>query len=482
MQDIGKKYGWACLHLPADIAEAEAEGRREVILGLTVSGGELVGSESCDVTTVSVRAGGEKTGFAFTQNLEEDPMEVIRRAAAGGETVSGSRQIYAAPVEKAAEAAEHTGAGSAEEPGAGTGDADRAENTGETGDARDQGMLSVADGIRIGRMAEQWAREAAPDLIREVSATVGCYRTDTWTVNHLGLDQSASHSWLDVSVEVVLQKEGRTYNVSWCTSVPGEESLPAEKEDLQRSIRRNAMAKAAPVRLESGVYRVLLSREALCQMLVNGWVPFSGCRQMAGTSFLAGKFGERIGSENFSIVDAPGLPECGYRRTLDSEGVTGKETWLVTKGILTGRLHNLESAAYYGEEPTGNAGRSEGFFSGLPTGAVAIPNVTRIVPGDMTEEDMLERLGDGVWITETYDPFHSINIGSGDFAIPCNGVLVKDGKPAGALNSLTINGNLLDLFSQVEAVGDKNRFWRFYTGLYYLGGADLLIGRLQVNG
>lgn len=470
MRNIQEKYRQACLRLPSGITEAEAEGRREVILSLTVSEGELTGSRSCDVTTISVRAGGEKTGFAFSQNLEEDPTQVIRRAAAGGELAADGRQIYAAPEVEERQRKEIS-------QGQTTGGPE-----GEPGEAESGETLSVAEGIRIGQLVERWAREAEPDIVRQVSATVGCYRTDTWTVNHLGLDRRASASWLDVTVEAVLQKEGRTYNVSWCTSVSGEEMLQAQREDLQHSIRRNAMAKAAPLALESGIYRVLLSRESLCQMLVNGWVAFSGCRQKAGTSFLTGRMGERIGSDRLSIVDAPRLPACGYERALDSEGVRGKETWLVTGGILTGRLHNLDSADYYGEEPGGNAGRSEGFFSGLPTGAVAIPNVTYIVPGDMTEEDMLERLGDGVWITETYDPFHSIHIGSGDFAIPCNGVLVKGGKPVGALNSLTINGNLLDLFSRVEAVGDRNQFWRFYTGLYYLGGADLLVSRLQVNG
>jgi PmbA protein len=463
MREIQEKYLQACLHLPADITAAEAEGRREVILSLTVSGGELTASQSCDVTTISVRAGGDKIGYAFSQNLEEEPEAVIRRAAAAGELAAPGIQQYQKPTEE-------------------TEEKDIAGESREWQAYETPSLLSVAEGIQIGKQAEEWAKEAAPDIIEEVSVTVGSYGTDTWTVNHLGWNRAAGNTWLDVTVEVVLKKEDRRYNVSWCTSVSDEEKLLDQKEDLQRSIRRNAMAKAKPIHLESGTYRVLLSRESLCQMLVNSWIPFSGCRQKAGTSFLSGKLGERIGSDKLNIVDAPCLPQCGYARTLDCEGVEGKETWLVTKGILTGRLNNLDSAAYFGEEPGGNAGRSEGFFSGLPTGVVAIPNVTYIVPGDMTEEDMLDRLGDGVWITETYDPFHSINIGSGDFSIPCNGVLVRDGKPVGALNSLTINGNLRDLFSQVEAVGDRNQFWRFYTGLYYLGGADVLVGKLQVNG
>ena len=197
---------------------------------------------------------------------------------------------------------------------------------------------------------------------------------------------------------------------------------------------------------------------------------------------MCGRMGKKAASELLSICDAPAAAGCGYGRALDSEGVWTREHRLLTDGVVTGRLHNLASAAFFGEEPTGNAGRAEGFFSGLPTGETAIPNVCYICPGTMGEEEMLSRLGDGVWITETYDPFHSIRIGNGDFAIPCNGVRIVDGKPAGVLNSLTVTGNLAGLLQEVEAVGDTVAFQRFYTGLYYLGGPELLVGRLQVNG
>ena len=58
---------------------------------------------------------------------------------------------------------------------------------------------------------------------------------------------------------------------------------------------------------------------------------------------------------------------------------------------------------------------------------------------------MLKDMGDGVYITESYDIFHSINIGSGDFAIPCRGIVIKDGKPHHSVTALTICGNLINL-------------------------------------
>lgn len=400
-------------------------------------------------------------------------MAVIRQAADGGTLLDGA-QAEKEPQLFAREEA----AGIREE-------ADGAEDSTQeerTAASLPSGALpSVADGIRIGAMVEQWALESS-ECITQASVTTSFYETENWTVNSTGLCRQSVHRWMDVAVSVVLQKDGALYNASWYGSFEDERQLLEQKDELTKSLRRSQAAKAATVPFTSGVYRVLLSREAVYNILITLWQAFSGCHQQREDSFLCGKMGQKVASGLLSICDAPWAPGCGYGRELDSEGIRAKKNRLLTDGVLTGRIHNLASAAYFGEEPTGNAGRAEGFFSGLPTGVTAIPNVTYICPGRMREDEMLSRLGDGVWITETYDPFHSISIGNGDFAIPCNGVRVIDGKPAGALNSLTITGNLAALLQEVEGVGDTAAFQRFYTGLYYLGGPDLLVGRLQVNG
>lgn len=471
---VMERYGEACRALPADIRAAEAEGRREKILSLTVKDGGLAGSGSSDVTTVSVRAAGAGggSGFAFTQKLEDEPLTVLREAAAGG-ALGGGR-----PAEEEFLLAKEDRKNAAGAPVAGAAREGEAAGT-EAAGARD--FPSVAEGLQIGAMVEGWAR-AGSSLVAEAEATVSFYETENWVVNSAGLSRKGVRRWTDVSVDMVLQKEGAFYNASWYASLEGAGELRGKRDDLSRSLRRSLAAKGAAVPFASGVYRVLLSREAVYNIMITLWQAFSGRLWQRENSFLCGRMGEKAASGLLSICDAPAVAGCGYGRALDSEGVWAREHRLLTDGVVTGRLHNLASAAFFGEEPTGNAGRAEGFFSGLPTGVTAIPNICYICAGTMGEEEMLSRLGDGVWITETYDPFHSIQIGNGDFAIPCNGVRVVGGKPAGVLNSLTITGNLAGLLQEVEAVGDTVAFRRFYTGLYYLGGPELLVGRLQVNG
>lgn len=91
-------------------------------------------------------------------------------------------------------------------------------------------------------------------------------------------------------------------------------------------------------------------------------------------------------------------------------------------------------------------------------------------------------MGDGVYITESYDIFHSINIGSGDFAIPCRGIVIKDGKPHHSVTALTICGNLVSLFKNVEETGNDLLIDEFLLKSYCVGSPSIRIRKLQVNG
>ena len=49
--------------------------------------------------------------------------------------------------------------------------------------------------------------------------------------------------------------------------------------------------------------------------------------------------------------------------------------------------------------------------------------------------------------------FHSINIASGEFHVPCKGIIVKNGVKEAVVEGITINGTIQDLLMNVEEVG-----------------------------
>ncbi|MFQ5351864.1 MAG: TldD/PmbA family protein, partial [Candidatus Binatia bacterium] len=75
-------------------------------------------------------------------------------------------------------------------------------------------------------------------------------------------------------------------------------------------------------------------------------------------SVAAGKLGQRVGSDLVNLCDSGAsefAPGAGGTIPVDDEGVVAAKTTIIRNGILASYLHNRESAARFGVQPTGNA-------------------------------------------------------------------------------------------------------------------------------
>jgi TldD protein len=62
--------------------------------------------------------------------------------------------------------------------------------------------------------------------------------------------------------------------------------------------------------------------------------------------------GKKVAEPFVTIIDDATNMNLAGSLNIDDEGVPGKKTVLVDKGILTGYLHDKISAKHYGVEPT----------------------------------------------------------------------------------------------------------------------------------
>jgi len=216
--------------------------------------------------------------------------------------------------------------------------------------------------------------------------------------------------------------------------------------------------------------------------MMTAWQMFSGMKYNNGSSAISGKLGETIGSSALSITDSPSHELTGYHYEFDCEGTPSERQRLVESGKLVGLMHNISSATGLDTSSTGNAGRYALLSGSIPTDIIITPKIFYIEPGENSLEKMIEETGDGIYITHSYDVFHSINIGSGSFSIPCRGTVIKNGKPRHNITGLTINGRLTDLFAKVRAAGNDLYIEEFLRKSYCVGAPSLLVERLQING
>ncbi len=242
-------------------------------------------------------------------------------------------------------------------------------------------------------------------------------------------------------VEVVGDSESR---------VAGYEFIAGEDwSEYSLEVARQARLSSRSRRPKPGSYRVLLDPGMVGLLLHEALGHASeGDLVSAGASVIAGRLGARIGSPLVSIVDS-GSIEGGYYVPFDDEGIEKKDTVVVEDGVLKRYLADRLSAARLGIEPTGN-GRVQSY------GDPVLVRQTNyyMKPRDYSLEELLEELGDGLYLTSRGSRGGEVDTGNGVFTFTTGLVWkVERGRLTEPLRSTTISGDILGVLSRVEAVG-----------------------------
>jgi PmbA protein len=190
-----------------------------------------------------------------------------------------------------------------------------------------------------------------------------------------------------------------------------------------------------------------------------------------GKSFLTGRIGEQLFSSDIRIRDDGTLSGGLATGPFDGEGVPRGNTVLVDKGILGSFLFDSYTARKDGTAvSTGNGSR--GGVKSPPR--VGINNFF-IENGATSRDLMLAGIDRGVLITSVMG-MHTANPISGDFSVGAAGFLIEKGVVTIPVKGIAIAGNILELFRNVEAVGND---LRFFGGV---GAPSLRISELDVSG
>jgi PmbA protein len=197
---------------------------------------------------------------------------------------------------------------------------------------------------------------------------------------------------------------------------------------------------------------------------------FSAENLHKGKSMLKGKVGERLFSAQIRVRDDGALRGGMATAPFDGEGVPVQNTILVDEGIVKGYLFDTAYAARMGAASTGNSARSG--VKGLPH--LGISNFF-IENGSTPSGDMLSGIGKGMMITSLIG-MHTANPVSGDFSVGATGFLIEDGQITLPVKGVALSGNVLDLFRNVEMIGDDLRFFS------QVGSPSLRISSLEISG
>jgi len=163
-------------------------------------------------------------------------------------------------------------------------------------------------------------------------------------------------------------------------------------------------------------------------------------------SFLTGIVGKQVASELITMIDDGTIKGAHGSIPFDSEGTPSSRTVIIEKGIYKGYMHNLETAALMGAEPTGN-GRAQDFNRRV---FVRMTN-TFFAPGDWNLDEIIEDTKFGVLAIKAMGGMED-PVGGGFETKALMGYLIENGEKKYLIRSFTLSGKALEILKTVDAV------------------------------
>lgn len=200
----------------------------------------------------------------------------------------------------------------------------------------------------------------------------------------------------------------------------------------------------------TGSYPVIFAPPAMSALLGTYASVFSSEAAAKGLSKLAGKEGKLIASEEVTLVDDPFYKDSIMPASFDDEGSPTYTKNVIENGVLNTLLYNLKTAHAAGRETTGNAAKSS-----YDSKVGIRPFTMYLAPGDLTEEELIKKAGNGVYIDSLGGLHAGANVISGDFSLQSEGFMIENGVKTKAVKSFTVAGNFYELLKQITDVSNE---------------------------
>ena len=415
------------LHAGGDYADLYFEAISSTSIGLDesmVKSASQGMSAGCGIRVLS----GERTGFAYTDDLS--PERLLRAARTAALIASGPAKSSVAAFESKAAAAPLYPVPAADaDPG-------------------------IAAKLALVRRADIAARAYDPRIVQVragfldevrrilIAASDGTFASDTQPLARLNVGVIAKDdSGLETRTTRGSSGGGGRVEIDFFEEDKTPEYF-AKEAARQAILQLNAVAAPAgemEVVLGPGWPGVLL-HEAVGHGLEADF-------NRKKTSAFAGMIGRQVASSKVTVVDNGTMPNRRGSLNIDDEGSPTQETTLIENGILKGFMSDKLSARLMGTKDTGN-GRRESYQS------IPMPRMTNtyMLAGEDAPEDIIRSVKRGLYAVNFGGG--SVDITSGKFVFSASeAYLIEDGKVTAPVRDATLIGNGPEALKYVSMVG-----------------------------
>lgn len=167
-----------------------------------------------------------------------------------------------------------------------------------------------------------------------------------------------------------------------------------------------------------------------------------------GTSAFSGRVGEKVATEQCTVVDDGTIANRRGSLSVDDEGTQTQNTVLIENGILKGYMQDVHNARLTGSRPTGN-GRRES-FAHLP-----MPRMTNtyMLDGKYDPQEIIKSVDKGLYAANFAGG--QVDITSGKFVFSASeAYLIENGAISHPVKGAMLIGNGPDVLTRVSMVGN----------------------------
>jgi PmbA protein len=178
---------------------------------------------------------------------------------------------------------------------------------------------------------------------------------------------------------------------------------------------------------------------------------FNGKIVLEGASPIGKKLGEIVFDTNLTIDDNPLVPFNTNSRPCDDEAVPCQITPLISRGVVSNFLYDLQTAARAKTKSTGNGQRQ----GGLPGPS---PHAFVVKPGNVSFEAMVKDIDEGIIVEQLLGAGQGNSLG-GDFSgNVLLGYKIEKGEIVGRVKDTMISGNVYQLLKKIAAIGSDAKW------------------------
>ena len=296
---------------------------------------------------------------------------------------------------------------------------------------------------------EEAALSFDPRITNSEGASFGAYIGERVFANSHGFLGSYRTSSCSIRTTPVARQGDAMERDFWYSSARSHAKLDSPsavgRRAAERTVRRLGARKVTtqkvPVIFDSVTARSLIG---------NIFEAVEGDSIYRKASFLAGKFGQRVASENVTVIDDGTLPGLFGTSPFDDEGVPSRRTVVIDRGVLQSYLLNSYTARKLGLRSTGNASRGVTGNAGVGHGNFFLQK------GERPPEEIIRGIRQGLYVTELIG--QGVNVVTGDYSRGAAGLWIENGEFAYPVSEITIAANLRQMLLDVEAAGSDLEF------------------------